>query len=135
MTPERAKHIHGRQSYGSLPMAFRRRPDDTHEIVDDGITREEDASIRALWRTMPGHTCYMDAVLRIARGERPPRPPRGWYCEATIVEWDAAAGDYSEVYLDHYSREVDPRAVEDDAREAWGEHGQIPEVVTVTPRD
>lgn len=133
MTPERAQYVYSRRSYGSLPMAFRRRDTDTHSVDPDGITREEDASIRALWRTMPGSTCYMDALLRIARGTVPPAPPRGWYCTATIAQWNAAAGDYDEIDLDHYSRAASPEAAEDDAREVWGDHGNVPEKVTVRP--
>lgn len=131
MTPERARFIHSRQSYGSLPMAFRRRPDDSHRVDPEGITREEDASIRALWRTMPGSSCYMDALLRIANGTVPPTPTRVWYCEATIAQWNASAGDFDEVALDHYSRAGSPEGAEDDAREVWGEHGNVPETVKV----
>lgn len=32
-------------------------------------TKEEKAEIMALWNTMPGHTCYYDAVCRIVRKE------------------------------------------------------------------
>jgi len=37
----------------------------------DGITEQEDKEIRTLWDTMPGNTCYYDAVRRIA-GRIPP---------------------------------------------------------------
>jgi hypothetical protein len=131
MTPERAQYVYSRCRLGSLPMAFRRRDTDTNSIDPDGITREEDASIRALWRTMPGSTCYADALLRIARGAVPPAATRVWYCEATIAQWNAMAGDFDEIVLDHYSRADSPEAAEYDAREAWGEHGNVPEKVTV----
>lgn len=32
-------------------------------------TEAEDRVIKALWRTMPGNTCYLDALNRIAKGE------------------------------------------------------------------
>lgn len=32
-------------------------------------TEEEKSQIMALWKTMPGYTCYYDAVTRITRGE------------------------------------------------------------------
>lgn len=30
---------------------------------------QEDAQVRAVWKTLPGHTCWMDALARIARGD------------------------------------------------------------------
>ena len=33
------------------------------------ITPEEHAAVLAKWETMPGHTCYVDALLRIRNGE------------------------------------------------------------------
>lgn len=56
-----------------------------------------------------------------------------WYCEATVTYWDRSIGDYVEIDLDHYSRETDREAAEDDAREVWMEHGNSPETVTVRP--
>jgi len=38
-------------------------------IHADGITEQEDQEIRALWKTMPGDTCYHHAVRCIAEGE------------------------------------------------------------------
>jgi hypothetical protein len=72
MTPERAKYVLANTSYGSLPMAFPRSYQPSGVIHKDGITAEEDQDIRALWKTMPGHTCYNDAVVRIARGQGAP---------------------------------------------------------------
>lgn len=49
-----------------------------HEIIKLGsqwsnyskfCTPEEDKEIRDLWMTMPGYTCWYDALLRISRGE------------------------------------------------------------------
>lgn len=54
-----------------------------------------------------------------------------WYVTATVTYWDRTEGDYTEVELDHYSNESTPEAAEDDAREAWGDHGHSPELVTV----
>lgn len=33
------------------------------------VTPAEDAYIRKVWSIMPGHTCFADAVLRIANGQ------------------------------------------------------------------
>jgi hypothetical protein len=54
-----------------------------------------------------------------------------WYCEASVASWNAAAGDYDEVYLEHYSAEPGPESAADDARETWIEHGYNPERVKV----
>lgn len=32
------------------------------------VTPEEDRYIRQVWETMPGHTCWADALLRVANG-------------------------------------------------------------------
>lgn len=32
-------------------------------------TQAEDNYIRGVWKTMPGYTCWYDALLRIAKGE------------------------------------------------------------------
>lgn len=70
MTKERAQYILDHANYGEFRYAFPRefcyQGGITHP---DGITREEDAAIRALWDTLPGHTSRYDAVCRIARGE------------------------------------------------------------------
>ena len=57
MTPDRARYILARCRYGSFP---------TEQTYPDGITREEDAEIRELWKRMPGYTSYADALRRIA---------------------------------------------------------------------
>lgn len=61
-----------------------------------------------------------------------PRNTR-YYCTAEVAAWNAAAQDYDEVSLDHYSSEPTPEAAEDDAREAWSEHGLFPDAVSVRP--
>lgn len=33
-------------------------------------TPAEDKEVRDLWMTMPGYTCWYDALLRIARGQQ-----------------------------------------------------------------
>ena len=33
------------------------------------MTPEERAEVKAKWDTMPGHTCFHDAVLRIYKGQ------------------------------------------------------------------
>lgn len=52
MTPERAQEIieHGRQ----------------WSNYSKHCTADEDKEVRDLWQTMPGHTCWYDALRRIA---------------------------------------------------------------------
>lgn len=53
MSPERAQSIwDARQPFGELSM-----------------TDAERMAVRKVWSGMPGHTCFADALLRIARGE------------------------------------------------------------------
>ncbi|MCL4682388.1 MAG: hypothetical protein KJZ92_14100 [Rhodocyclaceae bacterium] len=40
------------------------------------LTPEEDVFIRRVWASMPGWTCYYDAVTRIAKGEALGELPR-----------------------------------------------------------
>jgi len=56
MKRERAMEILAGQSFGQL----------------HGITAAEDAEIKARWRSLPGWTCYADAVAAIAYPERWP---------------------------------------------------------------
>lgn len=58
MTPERAKQI---LQAGSQWSNYSKHCDSF-----------EDAEVRAVWDTMPGHTCWRDALVRIARGEVDP---------------------------------------------------------------
>lgn len=53
--PERAQEIHdaSRSWFGPGP----------HQFMTDG----EIAYVHEVWDTLPGHTCFMDALLRIAR--------------------------------------------------------------------
>lgn len=70
MTKERAQYILENPVYGDFRYAFRRKCDHRSKpLYSDGITEEEDREIKRIWRTMPGHTCYYDAVRRIAIGE------------------------------------------------------------------
>ena len=36
--------------------------------LDKVMTAEERAEVLQLWRTMPGYTCFVDALLRIKQG-------------------------------------------------------------------
>jgi hypothetical protein len=60
------------------------------------------------------------------------RPVR-WTATATVTYWDRACGDYVEIDLDHDSTSETAEEAEDEAREAWGDHGYSPEKVTVRP--
>lgn len=72
MTKQRAQFIlETMKPFGEFRYAFRdgaRGAGNT--IYADGITEQEDRDIRDLWETMPGSTCYYDAVNRIAKGVR-----------------------------------------------------------------
>jgi hypothetical protein len=37
--------------------------------LDKVMTLEERAQVTLVWETMPGHTCFVDALFRIARGK------------------------------------------------------------------
>ena len=58
MTPERAKEILARGSRWSN--------------WSKHCTQAEDKYVRKLWGTLPGYTCWYDALIRIAKGEKPP---------------------------------------------------------------
>jgi hypothetical protein len=68
MTPERARYIlDNRLLGGSFRRAFRQSCDGPWtRVYADGITPAEHAAVLELWRTMPGWTCYADAVRMIA---------------------------------------------------------------------
>ena len=73
MTRERAEYIRTHLAYGDIRYAFPRRyAYNGGRVHADGLTPEEDADVRRVWDTMPGHTCYYDALTRIARGEATP---------------------------------------------------------------
>jgi len=73
MTPERAKHLLNTKTImGNMRYAFKRDYMlDGGPVHDDGITRDEDTCIKRVWQTMPGHTCYYDALVRIANNDLP----------------------------------------------------------------
>lgn len=69
MTPERAKLLlkHASENYDSFPYSYLRSfVASTSKLYEYGITREEDAFIKKVWDTMPGYTCFFQAVERIA---------------------------------------------------------------------
>lgn len=70
MTPERARYILANTLMGgTLRFAFvlhGNRGLDNVTTFADGITPEEDAAIRAVWRTLPGSSSYYSAVCEIA---------------------------------------------------------------------
>lgn len=72
MTSERAQYILANRILGgSFRYAFPRQFEPNGgTIYADGITKQEDEAIKSLWRTMPGFTCYYDAVVRIAYGKK-----------------------------------------------------------------
>lgn len=73
MTQERARAIlDSRLPYGGLRYSFRSMWTG-REVFEDGITEEEHKSIFEVWKRMPGHTCYLDAVRAIASGKFEPK--------------------------------------------------------------
>lgn len=68
MTPERARYILANKTLGgSLRRSFLQSCDGPNApTYTDGITPTEHAAVLDVWRTMPGWTCYADAVRRIA---------------------------------------------------------------------
>ena len=71
MTPERAKELIGSCSYGELPYAYvpnGSKWSDSYPVKEHGITKEEWEYVQGIWRMMPGYTCFMDALHRVANG-------------------------------------------------------------------
>ncbi len=67
MTPERAKYIlDNTQQYGGLKYAFAEDYEPGRKLYEKGITEEENAHIKKVWKTMNGNTCYFDALRRVA---------------------------------------------------------------------
>lgn len=68
MSKDRAQYILANVGLASaVRMAFRKSCDmPTSRIYPDGITQDEDDDVKRVWNTMPGWTCYMDALRRIA---------------------------------------------------------------------
>ena len=73
MTPERARYIIANKlPFGAFRMSHLQSCDGpTVKTYPDGITPAEWAAVVELWRTMPGWTCFSDAVHRIASQEMP----------------------------------------------------------------
>lgn len=62
MTAERAREIfdHARQRATVGPWS---------DQLDKVMTPDERHEIKQLWATMPGHTCFVDALFRVMNGE------------------------------------------------------------------
>lgn len=62
MTPERAKEIikQAQDKANVGPWS---------DQIEKVITKEERNEVNKVWETMPGHTCFVDALYRIANGE------------------------------------------------------------------
>lgn len=96
MTPERAKAIwDSRGPYGDLQM-----------------TADEKAFVTGIWRRMAGHTCFADALLRIAQGETQGLLP---LIGTVVFRHGAEIIDQSPVYA---GETVDSPSVMDRARRA-----------------
>jgi hypothetical protein len=73
MTPERAQHIlRTRDAWGGIRYGFAGPGGAT--VHADGITRDERQFVVRVWHGMPGHTAFIDALARVARGEVPAAP-------------------------------------------------------------
>lgn len=53
--------------------------------LDKVMSKEERAEVCAVWETMPGHTCFVDAIYRIARQDGLPHGPGCWSPEVGRV--------------------------------------------------
>lgn len=67
MTPNRAQELLNHMTTMETPRGHKW----TMRTIECGnirkhMTEGEDAEVRAVWRTMAGHTCYADALRRIA---------------------------------------------------------------------
>jgi hypothetical protein len=70
MTPERAQHIlRTRDAWGGIRYGFAGPGGAT--VHADGMTRDERQFVVRVWHGMPGHTAFIDALARVARGEVP----------------------------------------------------------------
>ena len=70
MTPTRARYILDTMGpFGAIRYAFPLRPSGDNGTHADGITWEENRAVHRLWETMPGTSCYVDALQAIARSE------------------------------------------------------------------
>ena len=70
ITKERIKEILSTAgSFGDLkfdhPKAYAYKGGIIHP---KGITKEEDEYIKKVWKLLPGHSCYYDAVILIGKG-------------------------------------------------------------------
>lgn len=69
---ERAVQILNMHKYGSIPKAFAGRfgvsSKDNALFSVNGVSEKEDAYIRSLWRSLPGHYSYSDTLRHIAKG-------------------------------------------------------------------
>tara|TARA_Y100000310_G_scaffold338332_1_gene427671 strand:- start:348 stop:566 length:219 start_codon:yes stop_codon:yes gene_type:complete len=70
LTAARIDQIIKGSVFGELPYAFNLSFNRSYRPKADGITLEEDAEIKRVWATMPGNTCYFDALLRIKKENR-----------------------------------------------------------------
>jgi len=71
MRLERAKELIGSCRYGELPFAFvpnGSKWNDSYPVKEHGITEQEWKYVQGIWTMMPGYTCFMDALYRVANG-------------------------------------------------------------------
>lgn len=61
MTPERANEIIKEAQSGAAGAPWSDR-------LDKVMTKEERKEVNQVWDTLPGHTCFVDALYRIANG-------------------------------------------------------------------
>lgn len=71
LTKERAIYLLTHRSYCDLKFSYdwhHKTYGDRSSVIPSGwITEEEYEYAREVWHTMPGNTCLMDAISRIAR--------------------------------------------------------------------
>ena len=69
--PDGVSHGRPSKSFGMTPERAREIWDSRSPFGEVQVTPIEKAYINAIWRRMPGHCCWAEALLAIANGQHP----------------------------------------------------------------
>jgi len=71
MKSSRARELLDKMHAGEIPLAFvpSYAAGAAPRTDPEGLTEAENKVVKEVWSTMPGHTCFMDALRRIAEGQ------------------------------------------------------------------
>jgi hypothetical protein len=70
LTRERAEYIWSKRGIqDAIPRSYREACSPHATLYADGLTIDEDAHVRAVWKSMPGWTSWRMAFDRIRRGK------------------------------------------------------------------